>query len=110
MCFVAVRLAFIRNGVASAVGAVTVGDVDFVQNRIVVAIAHGADGVQRLELVDLKPQNDAERTMKQVEGVMRVADAAKRGEGLSQAAKEGEKTRWEVRGEFVRFVKTGGPS
>ncbi|MBT8495858.1 MAG: hypothetical protein KJO07_22635, partial [Deltaproteobacteria bacterium] len=45
------------------------------------ARAHGADGVQRLELVDLKPQNDAERTSKQVQGIMRVADAAKRGQG-----------------------------
>ena len=74
------------------------------------ARAHGADGVQRLELVDLKPQSDGERTAKQVQGVMRVADAAKRGQGMSQAAKEGEKTRWEVRREFVKFVTIGGPS
>jgi hypothetical protein len=74
------------------------------------ARANGADGVQHLELVDLKPQSDGERTVKQVQGVMRVAEAAKRGQGLSQAANEGEETRWEVRGELVRLEKSGDPS
>jgi len=69
---------------------------------------NGADGVQNLELVDLKPQSPAERTQKQISGVMRVADAAKSGQGLNQAASEGEETRWEVRGEFVRFAGTQG--
>lgn len=71
---------------------------------------HGAQGVQQLTLIDLKPQSDGERTAKQVQGIIRVADAAREGRGIEQAASEGEETRWEVRGEFIRFTRKGEDS
>ena len=67
----------------------------------VFAQSNGADGIQHLELIDLTPQNDYERVTKTVNSAVRI------GRGESSALEEGEKTRWEIRGELVRFVKRG---
>ena len=69
------------------------------------AHALGADGVQFLELIDLKPQSPGEKTAKQIDSAVRIANKAKRGTlGFSDVAEEGSETRWEVRGELVRFT------
>lgn len=66
----------------------------------------GADGVQFLELVDLDPQSPGERTSKQIDSAVRLASKARRGSlTAGDVAGEGTKTRWEVRGELVRFTR-----
>lgn len=69
------------------------------------AHAHGADGVQFLELVDTDPQTPSDRASKQVDSAVRIADAFDKGTlTAGDVAGEGTKTRWEVRGELIRFV------
>jgi hypothetical protein len=67
----------------------------------------GAHGIQNLELVDLKPQSDADRAMKQINSAVNVHRAMQRGD-YTAAAKEGSETRWEVRGELVVFLDSEG--
>ena len=62
----------------------------------------GADGIQHLELIDLKPQNEAERISKQINSAVRINQAVRRGD-VGGVAEEGSETRWEIRGELVRF-------
>jgi hypothetical protein len=69
------------------------------------ARALGADGVQFLELIDLKPQSPGEKVSRQIDSAVRLADKAQRGRLTpGDVASEGSETRWEVRGELVRFV------
>lgn len=66
----------------------------------------GADGVQFLELVDLKPQSPGEKTAKQIDSAVRLASKAQKGTlSAGDVASEGSETRWEVRGELVRFTR-----
>lgn len=69
----------------------------------VLARKHGADGVQYLELVDMDPQTPGEKIQKQLDSTVRIAKAADQGRP-ADIAKEGTKTRWEVRGELVVFT------
>jgi hypothetical protein len=64
----------------------------------------GADGVQHLELIDLDPQTPAETAGKQMNSAVRIHRDVKRGKPATIVG-EGTKTRWEVRGELVRFQK-----
>ena len=69
----------------------------------VLAREHGADGVQHLELVDMDPQTPGEKAKKQFDSSVRIAKAVDQGRP-GDIAKEGTKTRWEVRGELVVFT------
>jgi len=65
----------------------------------------GANGIQFLELVDLDPQTPGEIAKKQFESAVRIADKAGSGDlDVGDVAQEGTETRWEVRGELVRFL------
>jgi hypothetical protein len=64
---------------------------------------HGADGVQHLVLVDLDPQTPADKAGKQIDSAIRIRRALDRGRPID-IAREGTRTRWEVRGELVRFI------
>jgi hypothetical protein len=66
----------------------------------------GADGVQHLELLDLDPQTPAEKAGKQIDSAVRISRAAQRGDYASIAG-EGTKTRYEVRGELIKFIPQG---
>jgi hypothetical protein len=68
-----------------------------------VASRHGAQGVQRLVLVDLDPQTPADVMQKQVESAQRIA------EGKSNIFEEGSETRWMILGEMVQFLDGGVP-
>ncbi len=63
---------------------------------------HGASGIQFLELVDLKPQSPGEKAKKQLDSAVRIA--SKPNLDVGDIASEGSKTRYEVRGELVRFL------
>ena len=67
----------------------------------------GADGVQHLELVDLDPQTPAEKAGKQIDSAVRIHRSVQQGKPAAIAG-EGTKTRWEIRGELVRFQR-GAP-
>jgi hypothetical protein len=68
-----------------------------------VAANHGAQGVQRLVLVDLDPQTPAEVMQNQVKSAQRIA------EGKSNIFEEGTETRWMILGEMVQFLDGGVP-
>jgi hypothetical protein len=68
----------------------------------------GADGVQHLELVDLDPQTPAEKASKQIDSAVRISREAQRG-NYAAIAGEGTKTRYEVRGELIKFIPQGAP-
>lgn len=67
----------------------------------------GADGVQHLELVDLDPQTPADTAGKKIDSTIRIAQAIDRKQYASIAG-EGTKTRYEVRGELIKFIDTQG--
>ncbi len=71
---------------------------------------HGAQGVQYLSLVDLKPQTPAEKVGRQLDSAVRIADHV-RADRPERIAGEGSETRWAVQGELVVFVDApGAPS
>jgi len=63
---------------------------------------HGADGVQHLELIDLDPQTPADKVSKQIDSAVTIQREFSRGNYLAVAG-EGTETRWEVRGELIKF-------
>jgi hypothetical protein len=67
----------------------------------------GADGVQHLELIDLDPKTPAETASKKIDSAIRIHSAVERKQYASIAG-EGTKTRYEVRGELIKFVDTPG--
>lgn len=67
----------------------------------------GADGVQHLELIDLDPQTPADTAGKKIDSTIRIARAIDRKQYASIAG-EGTKTRYEVRGELIKFIDTQG--
>lgn len=69
----------------------------------VIAARHGAQGVQRLVLLDLEPQTPADKLQKQLESAERVA------KGESGLFEEGSETRWMIQGELVQFLDGGVP-
>jgi hypothetical protein len=66
----------------------------------------GADGVQRLEIIDLDPQTPADKLNNQINSAVRISNAVERGD-YAQIAGEGTKTRYEVRGELITFIQEG---
>lgn len=68
----------------------------------------GADGVQHLELVDLDPQTPADTAGKQINSAVNIARDVRR-QRYGAIAGEGTKTRYEVRGELIKFVSPGAP-
>lgn len=68
------------------------------------ARAHGADGVQHLVLKDLDPQTPGDKAAKQIDSAVRINEAVAKGR-YADIAGEGTKTRWEVRGELVQFIR-----
>lgn len=67
----------------------------------------GADGVQHLKLVDLDPQTPADTAGKKINSVVRMEKNLERKNYAAMAA-EGTETRWEIRGELIRFVDRPG--
>ena len=67
----------------------------------------GADGIQHFEIVDLDPQTPADNAGKKIDSTIRIADALERKQYASIAG-EGTKTRYEVRGELIKFVDLQG--
>lgn len=67
----------------------------------------GADGVQHLELVDLDPQTPADTAGKQIDSAVRIERDLERKQYASIAG-EGTETRYEIRGELIKFVDTQG--
>lgn len=68
-----------------------------------VAAHHGAQGVQRLILVDLDPKTPAEVMEEQMKSAKRIAA------GKSNIFEEGTETRWMILGEMVQFLDGGVP-
>lgn len=69
----------------------------------------GADGVQHLELIDLDPKTPADNASAKIDSAVRIERDLERKQYASIAG-EGTKTRYEVRGELIKFVETpGGP-
>jgi len=66
----------------------------------------GADGVQHLELIDLDPQTPAEKAEKQFNSAVNIAHDVQKHQ-YAAIAGEGTKTRYEVRGELIKFVSPG---
>jgi hypothetical protein len=67
----------------------------------------GADGIQHFELIDLDPQTPADTAGKKIDSTIRIAQAIDKKQYASIAA-EGTKTRYEVRGELIKFVDPQG--
>jgi hypothetical protein len=68
----------------------------------------GADGVQHLELVDLDPQTPAETAEKKINSAIKIErDLEHR--NYAAIAGEGTKTRYEIRGELIKFATQGEP-
>ena len=67
----------------------------------------GADGVQHLELLDLDPQTPADNANKKIHSAIRIADALDKKQ-YGKIAGEGTETRYEVRGELIKFVESQG--
>ena len=67
----------------------------------------GADGVQHLELIDLDPQTPADTAGKKIDSTIRIAQDIDRG-NYAAIAGEGTKTRYEVRGELIKFADSQG--
>ncbi len=68
------------------------------------ALQAGAQGIQRLELVDENPQSIEERRMKQVQTAVRFVEQMQRGQPPG-ALGEGTETRYHAKGELVRFTE-----
>jgi hypothetical protein len=68
------------------------------------ALGAGAHGVQRLVLVDEKPQTLAEKRMAQVDTALRFAEQMQ-SRRPPTAASEGTETRYSAKGELVRFLE-----
>jgi hypothetical protein len=68
----------------------------------------GADGIQHVEIIDLNPQTPADTAGKKIDSTIRIAKAIERKQYASIAG-EGTKTRYEVRGELIKFVDQGAP-
>jgi hypothetical protein len=68
----------------------------------------GADGVQHLELVDLDPQTPAETAQKKINSAINIEKDLEHRQ-YAAIAGEGTKTRYEVRGELIKFVAQGAP-
>ena len=64
---------------------------------------HGAQGVQRLVLIDLDPKTPAEIMEQQAKSARRIAA------GKSNILEEGTETRWMILGEMVQFLDGGVP-
>jgi hypothetical protein len=67
----------------------------------------GADGVQHLELVDLDPKTPAETASAKIDSAVRISRDLEKKQYASIAG-EGTKTRYEVRGELIKFVDQPG--
>ena len=67
----------------------------------------GADGVQHLELIDLDPQTPADTAGKKIDSAVNIARDIDRG-NYGAIAGEGTKTRYEVRGELIKFADMQG--
>ncbi|HEU4611047.1 MAG TPA: hypothetical protein VFS15_03175, partial [Kofleriaceae bacterium] len=67
----------------------------------------GADGIQHFEIVDLDPQTPADNANKKINSAINIADAVDKKQ-YARIAGEGTKTRYEVRGELIKFVATEG--
>ena len=67
----------------------------------------GADGVQHFELIDLDPQTPADTIGKKIDSSISIAQHLDRKQ-YAAIAGEGTKTRYEVRGELIKFVDTQG--
>lgn len=67
----------------------------------------GADGIQHFEIVDLDPQTPADTANKKIDSAINIADAIDKKQ-YARIAGEGTKTRYEVRGELIKFVATEG--
>jgi hypothetical protein len=67
----------------------------------------GADGVQHLELVDLDPQTPADTAGKKIDSTIRIAQDIDKKQ-YANIAGEGTKTRYEIRGELIQFVRPQG--
>ena len=64
----------------------------------------GADGVQHFEIIDMDPQTPADTAGKKIDSTIRIADAIDKKQ-YARIAGEGTKTRYEVRGELIKFVE-----
>jgi hypothetical protein len=71
------------------------------------ARAHGAEGVQHLIVRDLNPQSPAEKVGNQIDSAVRIHQSA-RHDPLAIAG-EGTETRWEIRGELIKFEPKEAP-
>ncbi len=67
----------------------------------------GADGIQHFEIVDLDPQTPADNANKKINSAINIADAVAKKQ-YARIAGEGTKTRYEVRGELIKFAATEG--
>jgi hypothetical protein len=67
----------------------------------------GADGIQHFELIDLDPQTPADTAGKKIDSTINIAKAIERKQYASIAG-EGTKTRYEVRGELIKFADSQG--
>jgi len=67
----------------------------------------GADGIQHFEIIDLDPQTPADNANKKINSAINIKNAIDRKQYASIAG-EGTKTRYEVRGELIKFVDTQG--
>ncbi len=65
----------------------------------------GADGIQHFEIIDLDPQTPADNANKKINSAINIADAIDKKE-YARIAGEGTKTRYEVRGELIKFADT----
>jgi hypothetical protein len=67
----------------------------------------GADGIQHFEIIDLDPQTPADNANKKIDSAINIADAIDKKQ-YARIAGEGTKTRYEVRGELIKFAETQG--
>jgi hypothetical protein len=67
----------------------------------------GADGIQHFEIIDLDPQTPADTAGKKIDSTIRIADAIDKKQ-YAAIAGEGTKTRYEVRGELIKFADIQG--
>jgi len=67
----------------------------------------GADGVQHFEIIDLNPQTPADTAGKKIDSTIRIANAIDKKQ-YAKIAGEGTQTRYEVRGELIKFVPSQG--
>lgn len=67
----------------------------------------GADGVQHFEIIDLDPQTPADTVGKKIDSTINIANDLERHD-YAAIAGEGTKTRYEVRGELIKFADSQG--